>query len=87
MKNRRDINMKNQKWKADEMEIAINYRAMRIAFVFSRIALLAYCIYEYVALKRLPTIPFVIFCVQGILFFSSKIFITSKMTKESDDEE
>ena len=79
--------MKKQKWKADEMEIAINYRAMRIAFVFSNIALLAYCIYEYVALKRLPTIPFVIVCVQQVLFFISKVFITSKMTKESDDEE
>ena len=79
--------MKNQKWKADEMEIAINYRAMRIAFVFSGIALLVYCIYEYVALKRLPTIPFVIFLVKEILFFVSKLFITSKMKKGSDDEE
>lgn len=79
--------MKNQKWKADEMEIAINYRAMRIAFLFSNIALLAYCIYEYVTLKRLPTIPLVIFWAQQILFFSSKVFITNKMTKENDDEE
>jgi hypothetical protein len=40
-----------------------------------------------VALKRLPTIPFAIFLAQQVLFFISKVFITSKMTKESDDEE
>lgn len=79
--------MKFKKWKADEMEMAINYRAMRIAFAFSIIALLAYCVYECLSTERLPSIPFAIVCVQEALFFISKLFITSKMTKESDDEE
>ncbi len=81
------IKMKNQKWRADEMEVSINYRAMRIAFVFSSIALLAYCMYAYLTLKKIPTIPFVIVCLQGSLFFASKVFITNKMTKETDNEE
>lgn len=79
--------MKKQKWKADEMEIAINYKAMRIAFVFSIIALLAYCVYDYVTSSEIPTIPFVIACIQGAVFFASKVSITYKMTKKDDDEE
>lgn len=79
--------MKKQKWKADEMEIAINYKAMRIAFLFSIIALLAYCVYDYVTSSEIPTIPFVIACIQGAVFFASKVFITYKMTKKDDDEE
>ncbi len=79
--------MKFKKWKADEMEMSINYRAMRIAYAFTIIALLAYCIYEYATSKLVPSIPFAIVCGQVALFFISKVFITSKMAKESDDEE
>lgn len=79
--------MKKQKWEADEMEVAINYKAMRVAFVFSIIALLAYCVYDYVTSSEIPTIPFVIACIQGAIFFASKVFITHKVTKEHDDEE
>lgn len=79
--------MKNKKWKADEMEMTINFKAMRVAFVFSIIALLAYCIYEAVVSKNLPTVPFVILTVQSAVFFISKLFLTKEMSEGANDEE
>lgn len=78
--------MRNKNWKADEMEMAINFKSTRIAFIFSTLALLAYCIYG-VAIEELFTIPFVILCISCSLFFISKLYLSKMMTKENSDEE
>lgn len=79
--------MKNRNWKADEMEMEINFRSIRIAYVFSLFALLIYCIFELVTANELMTIPFVILCVQCTLFFASKVYLTKKMVSGNGYEE
>lgn len=78
--------MKNKKWKADEMEMTINFKSTRIAYIFSILALLAYCIYGF-SLEELFTIPFVILCMSCLLFFISKLYLSKMMIKENSDEE
>lgn len=79
--------MKNRKWKADEMEMTINFKSTRIAFIFSILALLIYCIYGLVAMEELPTIPFIILCISCSLFLTSKLYLFKMMTKGTSYEE
>lgn len=79
--------MKNKNWKADEMEMAINFKSTRIAFIFSTLALLSYCIYGVIAKHESFTIPFVILCISCSLFFISKLYLSKMMTKENYNEE
>ncbi len=79
--------MKKQSWKADEMEMSINFRAMRIAYVFSVLALIAFCGYEIIRFGKLPFIPFLILAIQGVLFFTTKLILTRKMSYTGDSDE
>jgi hypothetical protein len=79
--------MQKKKWMADEMEMCINFKSIRVSYVFSVIALLAYCIFKYAVKKELPFIPFIILCGELFLFYTSKLYLTKKMTGGSPDEE
>lgn len=79
--------MKNKKWKADEMEMMINFKSTRMAFIFSNLALLGYCIYGVITMEKILTIPFTILCGSCSLFFISKLYLSKKMTKGNFDEE
>lgn len=79
--------MKSQKWKADEMEMTINFKSIRIAFVFLILALFAYCMYGVIIMNELLTVPFVIMCASCSLFFISKLYLTKVMTQGNCDEE
>jgi len=58
------------------MEMGINLRATRAAYVFSVLALLCYCVAYYTIESDLPLIPFIIMCVQLIVFFAVKLVLT-----------
>ena len=79
--------MQKKKWKADEMEMAINFKAMRLAWVFVMMALLAWCIIELAVYGETPFIPFIIICIQNIIFFSAKLIMTNKLAGKGSDEE
>lgn len=79
--------MQRKKWKADEMEMAINFRSIRVAYVFSIGTLLGYCVYDFALHKELPFVPFIVVCGQLFLFYFSKLWLTKKMTKGNQDEE
>ncbi len=72
--------------KADEMEVAINFKAMRIAFIFSTLALTVYCCLETFLSGALPTVPCIIWLSQGSLFFCAKFIFTKIATVQSDEE-
>lgn len=72
--------------KADEMEMAINFKSMRIAFVFSTLALTVYCCLETFIGGKLPTVPCIIWLLQGSLFFCAKLIFTKLTTVKSDEE-
>lgn len=77
--------MKN--FKADEMEMAINFKAMRLAWMFLELALAIYCIAVLVMYGDLPSIPVVILCISGVIFWVSKLLITKQMTVSGDYDE
>jgi len=59
-----------KKWKADEMEMAVNFKSMRISWVFVGVALVAWCLVFLIKDGDVPFIPFMILCIQNIIFFS-----------------
>ncbi len=77
----------NRKWKADEMEMSINFKAMRLSWVFVTAALLVWCVIELVVYGDTPFIPFIILCGQNIIFFSAKLIMTNKVSGKGSSEE
>lgn len=69
--------------KADEMEMAINFNAMRLSWGFVMIALFAWLVYDWTFLGVFNSILLIIFSLQIIIFFSAKLLMTKKMTNES----
>ncbi len=78
--------MKKQKIKADEMEMSINFRAIRIAYTFMQLCLAFYCVYKLAVCGKLPEVA-VIWFAGVALFFISKLVITRKMTRTDNNEE
>ncbi len=78
--------MKKQKMKADEMEMSINFRAMRIAYTFIQLCLAFYCVYKLAVCGELPEVA-VIWFAGVALFFIAKLIYTRKMTRTNDNEE
>lgn len=66
-------------WKADEMEMSINFKAMRVALLFSMLALATWVIVIVVKTKELASTPFIILLLQNLIFFFSKSVITRRM--------
>lgn len=79
--------MKKQAWKADEMEMSINFQSIRAAYIFAILALLADCLYAVIATGELLTVPFIILCASCSLFLMLKAYLTKQMTKGLSDEE
>jgi len=78
--------MKKRNWKADEMEMSINFYAARASYAFSGISLLCYCIGYYVRNGNLPFIPFLILCGQSIIFYSVKLAMTKHLTNNQEND-
>lgn len=53
--------------KADEMELAINYKAARNAFVFLELSLSVYCLVYRLKTGELPWV-WLIFIITGLVF-------------------
>jgi fatty acid desaturase len=66
---------------ADEMEREINYRSMRIAFLFSELAFLIYYIYELISANSI-SFSVVIWLIQNAIFFCSKMLYHKHMMKD-----
>ena len=72
--------------KADEMEMAINFKAMRLSWIFVVVALLIWGIIDAINGRSIYSFPFTIICVQNIIFFATKILITNRLVKNGLDE-
>lgn len=73
--------------KVDEMEMAINYHAMKCSFIFLDVSLLTYCFITLATTGELPSIPFIFVCAGNAVFFLMKLYLTRQMTKDNDDDE
>ena len=72
--------------KADEMEMAVNYKAARNAFVFLEIALALYCLVCVLKTGELPW-TWLIFIVSGLVFWMTKLIETKRLTEPGDCDE
>ncbi len=72
-------------WKADEMEISINYKATRNAFAFCVFSLFIYCAYDFITTGSYDTITFLILVLSGVVFWTTKLILTNIMTKSGDE--
>lgn len=72
--------------KADEMEMAINLKASRNAFVFMTIALAIYCLVYFLKTGELPWV-WLIFIVSGVIFWLTKLIETNRLTTPEDTNE
>jgi len=72
--------------KADEMEMTINFKSMRLSWVFVIISLFVWLVADFLISGELPFIPFAIFVIQNIIFFGSKLYMTHKMVGNNNEE-
>lgn len=78
--------MNLSKIKADEMEMYINFKSMRIAFGFIQISLAIYCMYHLFIDKTLPDV-FIIWVLSMTVYWISNLVFRHKMLKGQEDEE
>ena len=73
--------------KADEMELAVNYKAARNAFVFLELALAVYCLVCVLKTGELPWV-WLIFIISVLVFWGTKLIETKRLSDPvySDEE-
>ncbi|MDD3270191.1 MAG: hypothetical protein PHX14_12810 [Syntrophomonadaceae bacterium] len=62
--------------KMDEMEMSINLKCIRIAWVFGLMYLLVWVICEFLITKNLPALPFILLTSQVSVYFACQLIIT-----------
>jgi len=72
--------------KADEMELAVNYKAARNAFVFLEVSLAIYCLAYRLKTGELPW-AWLIFIISGVVFWLTKLIETKRLTDPGDSNE
>ncbi len=72
--------------KADEMELAVNYKAARNAFVFLELALFIYCLVFFLKTGELPWV-WLIFIGSGLIFWGTKLIETKRLTDPGGSDE
>lgn len=78
-----------KKWKADEMEMAINFRATRLSWVSMIVLLVLWTLRELILSGSLPLLPFLLLSTGGIVFWLTKLVLTRRLSGSSrgDDHE
>lgn len=71
--------------RADEMEMSINFKAMRLAWVFENAALLVWAVISHINGDTF-LIQISIILIQNIIFFGSQLYMKRKMAKEKKDK-
>ena len=66
--------------KADEMEMFINFKSMRLSWVFGNIALFIWLVVAFIKSGDFPLTLFTIICFKNVIFFGSKIYMTRKVS-------
>lgn len=77
---------KRKKYMADESEMFVNFRAMRLSWLFLTLMLIVWSLYEVIKTGE-PGIQFLILCVSTVIFCTAKLIITKKLTKDDSPED
>lgn len=72
--------------KADEMEMSINFKSMRLAWIFENIALIIWAVMSCIYKNENVFILIIIITAQNIIFFSSKLYMGKKITGDNNEK-
>ena len=72
--------MKRKNPQPDELEMFINFRAMRVAWIILQVLLIIWCIVSFIFFFRLALVPFLLLSISNTTFFLSKLVISAKLT-------
>lgn len=72
---------RRQSWRADEMEMAINFKAVRLSWVFLTLSLGIWCLSVTIVTGEPPVIPSLLMCFSSCIFYWTKLWQTRQMTK------
>lgn len=69
--------------KADEMEMYINFKAMRLASLATNVVLLIWSFYDYFKFREIG-LPLILIFIHGMVYFGSISFLGRKMAQDEE---
>ena len=73
--------------KADEMEVSITLKAIRISWIYSMVFLLIWVLIVHIQTSELPYIPFALLSSDMIVMLLSTRIINRRMSGKKQNEE
>ncbi len=73
--------------RADEMELSINFRAIRVSWVLTAVFLLIWNIVLLIRDGAISTIPFVLMMLQVCSMLATKVILSNRMGRNDDAAE
>lgn len=71
-------------YKADEMEMSINLRALRFAWAYSSVFLFIWISYDWISNSEFNSFAFILLVSQLVVFWSVLIFLKWKLGKDEE---
>ena len=71
--------------RADEMEMFITFRAMRLSYLFLNSLLAIWFLVEAIKNGKIITVPFTIFIFSQSIFWGTSIYLQNKLGKEDEE--
>lgn len=73
--------------KADEMEMSINFKAVRASWIYSLLFLIVWNMFSVIKTGDIELIPFILLVSETLIMFVVKSILTKKMSGNSDNDE
>ena len=73
--------------KADEMEMSINFKAVRASWIYSLLFLIVWNMFSVIKTGDIEIIPFILLVSETLIMFVVKSILTKKMSGDSDNDE
>lgn len=73
--------------KADEMEMSINFKAVRASWIYSLLFLIVWNMFSVIKTGDIELIPFILLVSETLIMFVVKSILTKKMSGDSDNDE
>lgn len=72
---------------ADEMEMSINFKAVRVSWIYSLLFLIVWNMVSVIKTGDIELIPFILLVSEALIMFVVKSILTKKMSGDSDNDE
>jgi hypothetical protein len=68
--------------KMDEMEMSINMRAIKLAWVYSNLFLLGWIYYDWIKMNTLNSMALILMSSQFIIYWTIQLYLNWKLGKD-----